>query len=52
VQREPADAGILLEAALAARNRPAARPALEWLDHSGNDSAQLNRLARQIRSLP
>jgi Tfp pilus assembly protein PilF len=52
VQREPADARILLEAALAARNRPAARPALEWLDHSGNDSAQLNRLARQIRSLP
>ncbi len=35
VQREPADARVLLESALAAGNRAAAGPALRWLDANG-----------------
>ena len=48
-QREPRDAAVLLEAALAAREPKAAAPALRWLDESGFESARLRRLAAQLR---
>lgn len=51
VQREPADARILLEAALAARNTPAALPALDWLAASRIESVVLQSLARQLQGL-
>jgi hypothetical protein len=51
VQREPADARILLEAALAARNAQAARPVLAWLDASGIESVALRALAARIKDL-
>ncbi len=50
-QREPRDAAVLLEAALAARDPRAAAPALAWLDSSGYESDRLRGLAAQIRRL-
>ncbi len=44
-QREPVDARILLEAALAARDPAAARPALDWMAASGIQSVALQPLA-------
>ncbi len=52
VQREPADARVLLEAALAARDRAAAAPALSWMRESKIQSLVLARLVRQIEALP
>ncbi len=51
VQREPADARILLEAALAARNTSAAQPALDWMAASRIDSGVLQALAAQLKAL-
>ena len=51
-QREPADARILLEAALAARDVKAAAPALQWLTDNRHEDPTLNRLAAQLRALP
>ena len=48
-QREPRDARVLLEAALAAGERKAAAPALRWLDESGFEDARLRRLAAQLK---
>lgn len=48
-QREPRDAAVLLEAALAAHEAKAAAPALRWLDESGFEGARLRRLAAQLR---
>jgi len=48
-QREPRDAVVLLEAALAARERTAAAPALRWLEESGFEDARLRRLAAQLK---
>jgi hypothetical protein len=45
VQREPADARILLEAAAAVGDRAAAQPALEWLAHTGIRAPRLQQLA-------
>jgi len=50
-QREPRDAAVLLEAALAARDPEAAGPALAWLDSSGFESERLRRTAAQIKGL-
>lgn len=50
-QREPADARILLEAALAARNLPAAQPVLDWMSSSGIESVALQNLATQLKAL-
>jgi len=50
-QREPRDAAVLLEAALAARDPEAAAPALAWLDSSGFESERLRRLAAQLKGL-
>ncbi|MBC7717841.1 MAG: hypothetical protein H7143_12985, partial [Pseudorhodobacter sp.] len=51
-QREPADARILLEAALTAKNPAAADPVLQWMAKSGIDSVVLKRLAAQLVSQP
>lgn len=51
VQREPADARILLEAALAARQPAAAQPALDWMAASHIESAALQTLAEQLKAL-
>ncbi len=48
-QREPRDAAVLLEAALAARDPEAAGPALAWLESSGFESDRLRRLAGQLK---
>lgn len=48
VQREPADARILLESALAAGRPAAAQPVLDWLKQSGIEDRQLLGLAKQI----
>ena len=48
-QREPDDAGILLEAARAAGKPAAARPALEWLARSGYQDARMRQLASELR---
>jgi hypothetical protein len=51
VQREPRDARILLETALAAKSPTQARPALDWLKASGFQDAQLHRLADELEKL-
>jgi Tfp pilus assembly protein PilF len=48
VQREPRDARIFLEAALALKNAAAAKPALQWLEDSRIEDHSLARLARQL----
>ena len=48
VQREPADARVLLETALATGDRAAARPVLDFLARSGIEDAALARLAAQL----
>lgn len=48
VQREPRDARVLLECALAAKDPAAARPAIDWLRRSGFEDARLRALARQL----
>ena len=52
VQREPADARVLLEAAVAARDAAAAAPVLQWMAASGIESAVLRRLAAQLQGRP
>ena len=47
-QREPRDAEILLEAALASRDPAAAGPVLDWLKATGFEGARLARLAKQL----
>lgn len=51
-QKEPADALLLLQAALAARNKAAAQPALQWLERSGFEGRAWRALAAQIGALP
>lgn len=48
VQREPRDARILLEAAVAARDARAAQPVRDWLQSSGFEDAHLRRLAQSL----
>ena len=52
LQREAADARVLLEAALAAREPAAAEPALRWLAESGAESLVLRQLATQLKGKP
>ena len=49
VQREPRDARILMEAALAAKQPLAAQPALDWLRSSGYEDPLYAKLARQLQ---
>ena len=51
-QREPADARVLLEAALAARDKAAAAPVLKWLADSGLESVVLRQAADRLLALP
>jgi Tfp pilus assembly protein PilF len=51
-QREPADMRVLLEAALAARSRDAATPALQWLDANKVESVVLRTLAERLKAMP
>src|SRR5258708_16582367 len=48
-QREPRDALVVLEAAVAARDPQTAAPVLKWLDESGFESKRLQRLAAQLK---
>lgn len=50
VQREPADARILLGCALAAGQAEVAAPALDWLERNHVEDARLQRLATQARA--
>ena len=51
-QREAADARVLLEAALAARDRAAAAPVLKWLDDNNFEDVRLRPLAERVKALP
>jgi len=50
LQREAADARVLLEAALAARQPAAAAPVLQWLAASGHEGVVLRRLAARLQA--
>jgi len=50
VQREPADARVLLDSALAAGKPQAAQPALDWLRETGIDAPRLQSLAQRART--
>ena len=52
LQREPADARILLESALAAKQPAAAAPVLAWMASSGVESQALQALAAQLKAAP
>ncbi|MBE2251875.1 MAG: hypothetical protein IAE78_20235 [Myxococcus sp.] len=52
VQQEPADVRVLLEAALAARDRAAAAPALAWMKRTGFAAPRFVSLAAAVESLP
>ncbi|HEY6134883.1 MAG TPA: hypothetical protein VIW70_12950 [Rubrivivax sp.] len=52
VQREPADARVLLEAALGAGQPAAAAPALKWMADAGIESAVLRGLERKLKGPP
>jgi Tfp pilus assembly protein PilF len=47
-QKEPRDAEVLLRAAVAAGDRAAAQPVLEWLQASGYEDAGLQALAAKV----
>ncbi len=49
VQREPADARILLESAFAAGNRTAAQPVLDWMKTNHVEDFRLRQLATQFQ---
>ncbi len=51
LQREPMDARILLEAALAAKQPAAAQPVLDWMAASHIESVALQSLAERLRKL-
>lgn len=48
VQKEPRDARILLEAAMAAKDPGAARAALDWLQSSGFEDERLRQLGQKL----
>jgi hypothetical protein len=52
VQKEPRDARVLLEAAVAAKDKAAARAALDWLKSSGFEDGRLRSLAQQVAGAP
>lgn len=51
VQREPRDARILLESALAAKTPAAAAPAVQWLQESRIEDKRLQDLAANLREV-
>jgi tetratricopeptide (TPR) repeat protein len=52
VQREPADAKILLQAALTTGNAEAAAPAIAWLNANHVEDGELSRLAARLPAAP
>jgi cytochrome c-type biogenesis protein CcmH/NrfG len=52
VQRELADARILLESALAAKNAPAAQPVLDWMKSNRVEDFHLQQLGNQFQETP
>lgn len=50
-QHEPSDARMLLEAALAAKDKVAAQPALDWLSQSHIEDRHLQKLVKSIQAL-
>lgn len=52
VQREPRDARVLLEAALVAKNRDAAQPALDLITRTGLEDVRLKALVSQLDEIP
>ena len=48
VQREPADARLVLEAALAAGAPEMARPVIDWLRETGLEDQQIDKLVARI----
>lgn len=50
-QREPRDARVLLEAALAMNDRSAAKEALDWLERSGHEDPVIRQTARKLKAL-
>lgn len=52
VQREPRDARVLLEAAVAAKDRASAQVVRDWLLRSGFEDARMRRLAQASESVP
>lgn len=52
IQKEPADARILLESALANKDRSAAYPVLNWLKDQHIEDAMLESLASRIERTP
>ena len=52
VQKEPRDLRMLLEAALAARDPDAAKPARDWLQSTGFEDAPMRALGEQTLGLP
>jgi hypothetical protein len=48
IQREPRDARILLESAIAAGDAAAAQPVRDWLRTSGFEDATLRRLGQEL----
>ena len=50
-QREPRDALILVEAALAVRDPAPATPALQWLEATGFESSRLRDAAAKLKAL-
>jgi hypothetical protein len=51
LQREPRDARILLEAALAMKDPAAAQEALDWLKRSGNEEPIIRQTAQKLMAL-
>jgi predicted Zn-dependent protease len=51
LQREPRDARILLEAALAMKDPAAAQGALDWLERSGHEDPGLRSTAQRLKAL-
>ncbi|HET7765825.1 MAG TPA: hypothetical protein VFK92_12115 [Burkholderiales bacterium] len=51
LQREPRDARILLEAALAMKDPAAAQDALDWLERSGNEDPLIRQTAQKLMAL-
>ena len=52
LQREPRDARVILEAALAKKDPVAAKPALDWMARTGYEEAPYRELVGQLNKLP
>ena len=51
-QHEPADARLLMQAAIAANNKAAAQPALDWMQRTKIEDVRLQALAVQLGAMP